>query len=60
MSKQRDRSRGILGLIDDEEDVSGAPSPADKADASTRALKHMPSGSIKTLESTLTRAEREA
>ena len=60
MSKQRDRSRGILGLIDDEEDVSGAPSPADKTDASTRALKHMPSGSIKTLESTLTRAEREA
>ncbi|WP_169507180.1 plasmid partitioning protein RepB [Pleomorphomonas koreensis] len=60
MSKQRDRSRGILGLIDDEEDVSGAPSLADKADKSTRALKHMPSGSIKTLESTLTRAEREA
>jgi ParB family chromosome partitioning protein len=60
MSKQRDRSRGILGLIDDDEDVSGAPSPADKTDASKRALKHMPSGSIKTLESTLTRAEREA
>lgn len=55
MSRQRDRMRSILGLTDE----ADAPSPAPAAPAPAPA-RHMPAGSIKALESTLTRAEREA
>lgn len=57
MSRQRDRMRSVLGL-DDEEDAP--PSPAPVATVTPGAARHMPAGSIKALETTLTRAEREA
>lgn len=57
MSRQRDRMRSVLGL-DDEDDA--APSPAPVVAAASGAARHMPAGSIKALETTLTRAEREA
>lgn len=60
MSKQRERKRGILGLIDGEEDQSQSPSHLETVELAKPAIRHMASGSIKTLESTLTRAEREA